>query len=73
MKFTLHQMDILTWRIDVFMSKISAEGTFSEVQNVGSDINSPKDDFAYLIDTKSKRLFSSNKDGGQGYDDIYTF
>jgi hypothetical protein len=24
------------------MSKISAEGTFSEVQNVGADINSPK-------------------------------
>ncbi len=60
--------------LDVFMSKISAEGTFSEVQNVGSDINSPKDDFAYLIDTKSRRgFFSSNKDGGQGYDDIYTF
>ena len=60
--------------LDVFMSKISAEGTFSEVQNVGADINSPKDDFAYLIDTKSRRgFFSSNKDGGQGYDDIYTF
>jgi hypothetical protein len=41
------------------------------VQNVGADINSPKDDFAYLIDTKSRRVFSSNKDGGQGYDDIY--
>jgi hypothetical protein len=39
------------------MSKISAEGTFSEVQNVGSDINSPKDDFAYLIDTKSRGFF----------------
>jgi hypothetical protein len=51
------------------MSKISAEN-FSEVQNVGADINS-KDDFAYLIDTKSRRGFSSsNKDGGQ-YDDIY--
>jgi hypothetical protein len=28
------------------MSKIS-RGNFSEVQNVGADINSPKDDFAF--------------------------
>jgi hypothetical protein len=54
------------------MSKISG-GTFSEVQNVGSDINSPKDDFAYLIDTKSRRGFSLLINGGQGYDDIYIF
>ena len=60
--------------LDVFVSKINADGTFSEVKNVGSDINSPKDDFAYLIDTKSRRgFFSSNKDGGLGYDDIYKF
>jgi outer membrane protein OmpA-like peptidoglycan-associated protein/tetratricopeptide (TPR) repeat protein len=60
--------------LDVFMCKINMDGTFSEVQNVGSDINSPKDDFAYLIDTKSRRgFFSSNRDGGQGYDDIYKF
>jgi outer membrane protein OmpA-like peptidoglycan-associated protein len=60
--------------LDVFMSKINADRTFSEVQNVGADVNSPKDDFAYLIDTKSRRgFFSSNRDGGQGYDDIYKF
>ncbi|MDI5951100.1 OmpA family protein [Flavobacterium yafengii] len=60
--------------LDVFMSKINEDGTFSEVQNVGADVNSPKDDFAYLIDTKSRRgFFTSNRDGGQGYDDIYKF
>jgi outer membrane protein OmpA-like peptidoglycan-associated protein/tetratricopeptide (TPR) repeat protein len=60
--------------LDVFMSKINENGTLSEVQNVGADVNSPKDDFAYLIDTKSRRgFFSSNRDGGQGYDDIYKF
>jgi hypothetical protein len=31
----------------------------------------PKDDFGYWIDTKSRRVFSSNRAGGQGYDDIY--
>lgn len=60
--------------LDVFMSKINTDGTFSEVQNIGADVNSPKDDFAYLIDTKSRRgFFTSNRDGGQGYDDIYKF
>lgn len=60
--------------LDIFVSKINSDGTFSEVQNVGADANSPKDDFAYLIDTKTRRgFFSSNRDGGQGYDDIYKF
>lgn len=60
--------------LDVFVSDINANGTFSDVQNLGADINSPKDDFAYLIDTKSRRgFFTSNRDGGLGYDDIYKF
>ena len=60
--------------LDVFVSKINKDGTFAEVQNIGADVNSPKDDFAYLIDTKSRRgFFTSNRDGGQGYDDIYKF
>ena len=60
--------------LDVFVSTISSNGTFAEVQNLGADINSPKDDFAYLIDTKSRRgFFTSNRDGGLGYDDIYKF
>ncbi|MES2573747.1 MAG: OmpA family protein [Bacteroidota bacterium] len=60
--------------LDVFISKMNPDGTFGEVQNVGDGVNSPKDDFAYLIDTKSRRGFiSSNRTGGQGSDDIYKF
>ena len=60
--------------LDIFVSKIKTDGTFGKVQNVGMDANSPKDDFGYWIDTKSRRgFFSSNRDGGQGYDDIYKF
>lgn len=60
--------------LDIFVSKINPDGTFDEVQNIGADANSPKDDFAFLIDTKSRRgFFTSNRDGGQGYDDIYKF
>lgn len=60
--------------LDVFVGKIEDNATISNIQNVGGDINSPKDDFAYIIDPVSRRgYFSSNKDGGQGSDDIYKF
>ena len=60
--------------LDIFVSKMKADGTFGEIQNIGDGANSPKDDFAYLIDTKSRRGFvTSNRGGGQGYDDIYKF
>jgi len=60
--------------LDVFVSKMNPDGSFGEVQNLGDGANSPKDDFAYLIDTKSRRGFvSSNRGGGQGHDDIYKF
>ena len=49
--------------LDVFVSTINPDGSFGEVQNLGADINSPKDDFAYLIETKSRRgFFTSNKE-----------
>ena len=60
--------------LDIFTSKLNADGTFGEIQNVGDGVNSPMDDFAFLIDTKSRRGFvSSNRGGGKGYDDIYKF
>jgi outer membrane protein OmpA-like peptidoglycan-associated protein len=60
--------------LDVFAGKIEKDGTISDIQNLGADINSPKDDFAYVIDPVSRKgYFSSNKDGGQGSDDIYKF
>jgi outer membrane protein OmpA-like peptidoglycan-associated protein/tetratricopeptide (TPR) repeat protein len=60
--------------LDVFVSKLNKDGNTGEIQNLGDGINSPKDDFAFLIDTKTRRGFvTSNRDGGQGYDDIYKF
>ncbi|UQD57121.1 OmpA family protein [Flavobacterium sp. K5-23] len=60
--------------LDIFVTKINADGSLRKIQNVGADVNSPHDDFAYLIDTKSRKgFFSSNRDGGQGFDDIYKF
>ncbi|MNQ24707.1 Outer membrane porin F precursor [compost metagenome] len=60
--------------LDLFAGKIEKDGTISDIQNLGADINSPKDDFAYVIDPVSRKgYFSSNKEGGQGSDDIYKF
>lgn len=60
--------------LDVFVANIEDNGTIDNVQNIGGDINSPKDDFAYIIDTKTRRgFYTSNKDDGQGSDDIYKF
>jgi len=60
--------------LDIFTSLINDNGTFNKVQNIGIDANSPKDDFAFIIDSKSRKGFlSSNRDGGLGYDDIYMF
>ncbi|CAC9975382.1 OmpA family protein [Flavobacterium panici] len=60
--------------LDVFVGQIETDGSIDDIQNLGADINSPKDDFAYIIDPVSRRgYFSSNKDGGFGSDDIYKF
>jgi outer membrane protein OmpA-like peptidoglycan-associated protein/tetratricopeptide (TPR) repeat protein len=60
--------------LDVFVANIDNTGNITNIQNVGSDVNSPKDDFAYVIDPVTRKgYFSSNKDGGQGSDDIYQF
>ncbi|WP_026715343.1 OmpA family protein [Flavobacterium daejeonense] len=60
--------------LDIFMTKINDDGSLNKVQNVGMEANSPKDDFAYYIDSESRKGFlSSNRDGGQGFDDIYMF
>lgn len=58
---------------DVFVGKLVDDGTVSFIQNIGSDINSKGDDFAYIIDSESRKgYFTSNKDG-LGNDDIYKF
>lgn len=60
--------------LDVFVGQIQSNGSVTDIQNLGNDINSPKDDFAYSIDPITRLgYFSSNKDGGQGSDDIYKF
>jgi outer membrane protein OmpA-like peptidoglycan-associated protein/tetratricopeptide (TPR) repeat protein len=58
--------------LDVFVSTIKNDDTFTAVQNVGAPINSKQDDFAFIINSEtSNGFFSSNREGGIGNDDIY--
>ncbi|NRB58850.1 MAG: OmpA family protein [Winogradskyella sp.] len=44
------------------------------IENVGMPVNSQFDDFGYYENLVTKRaFFSSNREGGKGSDDIYTF
>jgi outer membrane protein OmpA-like peptidoglycan-associated protein len=60
--------------LDVFVSKLDEKNSYSEPTNVGKPINDKTDDFAFIIDTNSNvGFFTSNRDGGNGFDDIYNF
>ena len=60
--------------LDIFVSKAEKDGSYKEVLNVGEPLNSSHDDFGFLINEKTRLgYFTSNRDGGQGGDDIYKF
>ncbi|MGL2988414.1 OmpA family protein [Flavobacterium sp. RSSA_27] len=60
--------------LDIFTAKINTDGSFSEIDNEGAEVNSPYDDFGYYRDSDTNRgFFSSNREGGIGSDDIYRF
>lgn len=60
--------------LDVFVSDMEKDGSFKLVSNIGEPLNSSKDDFGFLIDTKTKTGYiTSNRMGGFGGDDIYIF
>ncbi|PTX63790.1 WD40 repeat protein [Kordia periserrulae] len=58
--------------LDVFESKI-IDGKFSFPVNMGSSLNSPEDDFGFLMDQTNSGFFTSNRAGGKGGNDIYYF
>ncbi|KQC30277.1 OmpA family protein [Flagellimonas eckloniae] len=59
--------------LDVFESELGRNG-FGTPNNLGKPLNSNRDDFAYIVNEASDRgYFSSNREGGKGDDDIYSF
>lgn len=60
--------------LDVFVSDIDRTNAYGEVFNLGRPINSPEDDFTFIInETTGSGYFASNREGGIGNDDIYSF
>ena len=43
------------------------------VENLGPPVNSSSDDFGFFLYTPDKGFYTSNREGGNGDDDIYTF
>jgi peptidoglycan-associated lipoprotein len=59
---------------DVFYSFIDEKGNYSKPYNIGVPINSSADDFGFIIDDNYTRgFFSSNRPGGKGEDDLFSF
>ncbi len=59
--------------LDIFATDIDDMGNLYVV-NTGKPINGEQDDFSFIIDeTTKKGFFSSNRQGGKGSDDIYSF
>lgn len=60
--------------LDIFATKLDDKNNLSEPKNIGEPINSKNDDFAFLLDAKNNSgYFTSNREGGKGFDDIYKF
>lgn len=59
---------------DIFYSEIDDNGNYSQPENMGAPINSSADDFSFIINNEYTRgYFTSNRPGGFGDDDIYSF
>lgn len=59
--------------LDIYKAKISDRGILSNIESMGYPVNSPQDDFAFNLTGKLKGFFASNREGGLGSDDIYSF
>ena len=59
--------------LDIYFSK-NVNDTWTAPVNMNSPFNGPWDDFGFIVDRDKKNgYFSSNRPGGQGEDDIYSF
>ncbi len=60
--------------LDVFATKIKREDYQGPILNVGEAVNSKFDDFSFIFSEETRKgYFASNREGGMGQDDIYSF
>nr|WP_299171016.1 OmpA family protein [uncultured Allomuricauda sp.] len=59
--------------LDIYQADYAGD-IFGIAVNMGDPINSNRDDFSYIIDKNGEKgYFASNRKGGKGDDDIYSF
>lgn len=59
--------------LDIYYTKREGDG-WAKPTNLGEPFNTEADDFGFIIDRDRKNgYFSSNRDGGLGEDDIYSY
>ena len=59
--------------LDIFVAEMNGDN-FGDVYNLGRPVNSKYDDFTFIINgTTGLGYFASNREGGVGSDDIYSF
>lgn len=60
--------------LDVFEAGVNEKNEFLAPVNMGIPINGPRDDFGLVLNNEiTKGFFSTNREGGKGDDDIYSF
>jgi peptidoglycan-associated lipoprotein len=59
---------------DIYKSQKTGEDQWGEVENMKYPINSPMNDFGLVMENEEERgYFTSNRMGGKGHDDIYSY
>jgi outer membrane protein OmpA-like peptidoglycan-associated protein len=59
--------------LDLFMARATPSG-WGDVRRLPAPINSPGDDFSYTLNADGRSgYFSSDREGGEGLDDVYAF
>ncbi len=60
--------------LDIFGTVTDKQNNIISVLNLGTPVNSSKDDFSFFMDEDGlSGFFASNREGGVGSDDIYAF
>ncbi|RZJ70551.1 MAG: flagellar motor protein MotB, partial [Flavobacterium sp.] len=59
--------------LDIYKANITDRGVITNIENMGYPLNSAQDDLAFNLTDKTNGYFASNREGGLGSDDIYSF
>ena len=60
--------------LDIFVAKRDEDQIYGKPRNLGEPVNSKMDDFGFIFKEEIKTgYFTSNRSGGMGDDDIYSF